>query len=399
MILGWSYGTSFVHLETSVTDESSHASRHPTDVVKRRRWIRYYQKKTVAVVQGDTLGNRNGLETVLENEQDDKVKEEQHIAPPPSSSPLKEEALFVSKEKKGFGFKVPKITSLKVPKRLRGEKDITKEYQNLGTVEMEWLLSVHPKDPKKSAQALAMEAASLEERIATVSSSSIAALSTLSKKQDVHVLKTSVYTSSLQTAIEDYKRLRKKNDALESSMETIVKNVVKLRKETNALDALQNEEQRVLNTEMEASNVMLEEKAKALATARKRYKSDIARLSSNTEKASGLQKREEPDERLALRTLYAQIVEAQNTLKGHSTPKKTKTKSHHRREGRSLQIIDTEIAALKEEQKRLIKAFANTDVTNRAKMNVRREEIRNQLSALREERSQSSEKIDKNGKN
>jgi hypothetical protein len=40
---GWTYAADFVEIVRLLGDDLSHASRHPTDAVRRRRWIRYRQ--------------------------------------------------------------------------------------------------------------------------------------------------------------------------------------------------------------------------------------------------------------------------------------------------------------------------------------------------------------------
>lgn len=63
------------------------------------------------------------------------------------------------KANQGSGFRVP---NMKFPRR--GDKDHTKEYQNLGVTDIAWLVKVEPKDLTKSAEALRAETANLTVR-------------------------------------------------------------------------------------------------------------------------------------------------------------------------------------------------------------------------------------------
>ena len=81
-------------------------------------------------------------------------------APPPATVPEDDPFSKTQKSNQGSGFRVP---NMKFP--LRGEKDHTKDYQNLGVSDIEWLVKMEPKDSTKSAEALRAETANLTVRL------------------------------------------------------------------------------------------------------------------------------------------------------------------------------------------------------------------------------------------
>lgn len=177
---------------------------------------------------------------------------------------------------------------------------------------------------------------------------------------------------------------------------------------------LANEEQRALNAEMSAANQALEEKAKALATARMRYKRDNKSLAASLDsakkrleqhKAKANEDAQDPiakdlkmemekvrqlhakleavrQHRLAVeeesKALFNQVVEKKADLKFKSK-KKMET---------ALKDVDEKIQSLKKEQADLSKSLAQKPEGDELrKLNARRNDIRSELGALKERRT------------
>lgn len=166
----------------------------------------------------------------------------------------------------------------------------------------------------------------------------------------------------------------------------------------------------MLNDEMEAANQAMEDKAKALATARLRYKQDMKTLQERYQEATVLRDQialdvSENPLRAELKICLDKLSKAQSKLNAvrhhrHALDEERREMFNqiveHRADNelnssnklnQSLKSVDKQIAKLKEEQKKLIKTYTqNTDPAYRTKIDERRNEIRNQLSALRERR-------------
>ncbi|RHZ16387.1 hypothetical protein DYB37_008453 [Aphanomyces astaci] len=167
---------------------------------------------------------------------------------------------------------------------------------------------------------------------------------------------------------------------------------------------------------MQAANQALEEKAKALATARIRYKRDNKSLTAaiqaaklrleQQEQAAAAGTAQDPaakeleemvdkltklhakvdavkQHRLAIeeerKEMFNQVVEKKSDLRLQSKLKVVET---------SLADVDSKLSSLKSEQENVIKSFATKPVRGKVleQLNKRRNEIRNEMSALKERR-------------
>ena len=124
-------------------DDSSHASKHPNDTVRRRRWVRYRQ------LESESLGIDEEPPSLDDYDHHHDVTEEKTEAEDPFS---------ITQKSNTTGFRVP---TMKFP--LRGEKDHTKDYQNLGTSDINWIVKPDSGDSAtKSVEAIEAETADLE---------------------------------------------------------------------------------------------------------------------------------------------------------------------------------------------------------------------------------------------
>ncbi|KAG6622177.1 uncharacterized protein IUM83_09872 [Phytophthora cinnamomi] len=179
-------------------------------------------------------------------------------------------------------------------------------------------------------------------------------------------------------------------------------------------DMLANEEQRALNAETAAQNQALEEKAKALATARMRYKRDNKQLAAAVEdakkrleqhKAQANMDSQDPvardlkNEMDRVRQLHAKleavrqhrlvVEEESKALFNQVVEKKAdlKFKSKQKMET-ALSDVDAKIKKLKEEQASVSKSLAQKPEGDALrKINARRNDIRSELGALKERRT------------
>lgn len=380
---GWTYGRSFKEMDTLLKEELSHASKHPSDVVRRRRWIRFRKKKNgkEEVVKERKLSNVDRL-----NEEDDPFSKSGKTTSTP-------------------GFRVPKFA-------LRGEKDHTKEYQNLGNEKMEWLVKQRGSSNGPSKEALQLEMNVLEKRMLAAKKSAKMLEKKFGVKHEQYKERANAYEVELQNVVDKYKKLRASHRKIVDSIQELRLQVDKLKQETSVLDGEQNQELRNINDQVEASNSALEEKQKALTTASIRYDTDIAALREKAANMKHVRSVQETHKKnnphmASLQNLFQQLVSTQTKLANCKNHRRTldeerremfnqlvEHKANHKLQSNSAleqkyNKVEQDILDLKQQQKLLIKDYTqNSDIAYRRQIDLKREIIRKQLAQLREHRMQ-----------
>lgn len=414
---GWTYATDFPEAVKLLNDELSHASRHPTDMVRRRRWIRYSQDQdmerppsspSMSVDSGRSTSGKTAMSSSWGNES---ALEKSGSVPDGSlfgDLNDDDDPFHRTAQKAQTGFRV----NMKFAHR--GGKDNTKDYQSINLTDVTWLVKESDAAVAPTDEMMREKTANLEERIKEATSTSVKLERELRSEHEAKAKEISSQQKKLEGLIAQYKRVQRENETLQISVAAHRKTVETLRKEATEKDIMLNEEQRALNAEMAAANQTLEEKAKALATARMRYKRDNQALAASVEeakkrleqqKAKAESDSQDPlskelkaemekvrklhakleavrQHRLALeeesKALYNQVVEKKADLKF-----KSKKKLEN-----ALKDVDTKIQALKEEQGALIKQLAQKpDGEELRKLNTRRNDIGRELGALKERRT------------
>ncbi|GLE06151.1 hypothetical protein PINS_up015362 [Pythium insidiosum] len=311
-------------------------------------------------------------------------------------------------QKAQTGFRV----NMKFPHR--GGKDNTKDYQSLNLTDVMWLVNAADTVTAPTDEMMREKTANLEERIKEATSRSVEIEKELRAQHDKKAMEIAQQQKKLESLIAEYRKVQRENETLQLSVASHRATVEALRKEATDKDMMLNEEQRALNAEMAAANQALEEKAKALATARMRYKRDNKSLAQSLEdakkrleqqKAKAEMDAKDPlstelkaemekvrqihakleavrQHRLALeeesKALFNQVVEKKADLKFQS---KKKLES-------ALKDVDEKIQHLKDEQAALTKKLAQgPDGDELRQLNARRNDIRSELGALKERRT------------
>ncbi|RLO04731.1 hypothetical protein DYB28_000114, partial [Aphanomyces astaci] len=291
----------------------------------------------------------------------------------------------------------------------RAGKDFTKDYNNIGDLNsLSWLVNASETSAAPTDEAIREKTANLEERIKEASEKSAAQEQALRLKHQKKAKEVALQQRKLALLIDQYRKVKAEHDVLQTNAVELTRVVEKLRKEAN-------DDQRAINAEMQAANQALEEKAKALATARIRYKRDNKSLTAaiqaaklrleQQEQAAAAGAAQDPaakeleemvdkltklhakvdavkQHRLAIeeerKEMFNQVVEKKSDLRLQSKLKVVET---------SLADVDSKLSSLKSEQENVIKSFATKPEGKvLEQLNKRRNEIRNEMSALKERR-------------
>ncbi|RHY83387.1 hypothetical protein DYB35_006088 [Aphanomyces astaci] len=381
---GWTYGADWTDVLKLSRDELSHATKHPNDCVRRRRHIRYWKRRDDNSAEGGDAANdawSGDADTTLMDEDND--------------DPFSRTA---QKKQSGFRFAA------------RAGKDFTKDYNNIGDLNsLSWLVNASETSAAPTDEAIREKTANLEERIKEASEKSAAQEQALRLKHQKKAKEVALQQRKLALLIDQYRKVKAEHDVLQTNAVELTRVVEKLRKEAN-------DDQRAINAEMQAANQALEEKAKALATARIRYKRDNKSLTAaiqaaklrleQQEQAAAAGTAQDPaakeleemvdkltklhakvdavkQHRLAIeeerKEMFNQVVEKKSDLRLQSKLKVVET---------SLADVDSKLSSLKSEQENVIKSFATKPVRGKVleQLNKRRNEIRNEMSALKERR-------------
>ncbi|UIZ24009.1 hypothetical protein KXD40_008206 [Peronospora effusa] len=396
---GWTYAADFVEIVRLLGDDLSHASRHPTDAVRRRRWIRYCQPVDSNAPQSptDSGGTKSLASSASSNNWAD--------ATPGHGNDYmlddNEDPFMRTAQKTQTGFRV------NVNFAQRGKKDNTRDYQSISLTDVMWLVNAHDVANAPTEELMREKTANLEEQIREATLRSRSMEKDLRAQHDKQTRELTVQQKKVDALVAQYKKIRSENETLQAVVSEHRVKVEALRKEAN-------EEQRALNAETAAQNQALEEKAKALATARMRYKRDNKQLAAAVEdakkrleqhKAQANMDSQDPvakdlkTEMDKVRQLHAKleavrqhrlvVEEESKALFNQVVEKKAdlKFKSKMKMET-ALSEVDAKIKTLKEEQASLSKSLAlKPEGDALRKINARRNDIRSELGALKERRT------------
>ncbi|KAE8887402.1 hypothetical protein PF005_g3451 [Phytophthora fragariae] len=404
---GWTYAADFVEIVRLLGDDLSHASRHPTDAVRRRRWIRYRQLVDENTPQSptDSVGGNKSLASsaTSNNWADSSNGQRNDFVLDDNDDPFMRTA-----QKTQTGFRV------NVGFAHRGKKDNTKDYQSISLTDVMWLVNAHDVTNAPTDELMREKTANLEEQIKEATLRSKTLEKDLRAQHDKQTRELTLQQKKFDALVAQYIKIQAENETLQVSVSKHRVTVEALRKEATEKDMLANEEQRALNAETAAQNQALEEKAKALATARMRYKRDNKQLAAAVEdakkrleqhKAQANVDSQDPvardlkNEMDRVRQLHAKleavrqhrlvVEEESKALFNQVVEKKAdlKFKSKQKMET-ALSDVDAKIKKLKEEQASVSKSLAQKPEGDALrKINARRNDIRSELGALKERRT------------
>ncbi|OWZ16987.1 hypothetical protein PHMEG_0009144 [Phytophthora megakarya] len=274
---GWTYAADFVEIVRLLGDDLSHASRHPTDAVRRRRWIRYRQPVDDHAPQSptDSSGNKSLNSSSTSNNWTDATNGQGNDYMLDDN----DDPFMRTAQKTQTGFRV------NVNFAHRGKKDNTKDYQSISLTDVMWLVNAHDVTNAPSEELMREKTANLEEQIKEATMRSKTLEKDLRSQHDKQTRELAMQRKKFDALVTQYKKIQAENETVQISVSDHRVKVEALRKEATEKDMLANEEQRALNAETAAQNQALEEKAKALATARMRYKRDNKQLAAAVEDA------------------------------------------------------------------------------------------------------------------
>lgn len=156
---GWTYAAEFKELIKLLDDDASHASRHPTDAVRRRRWMRFRQpcqdlmSSTGAPIESPQADGTPSSTTSWLNESssiDSNLQSIQFLNAD-DDDPFSRTA---QKQQTGFRMNI-KFTH-------RGGKDTTKDYQSISLSDINWLVNERDNTKAPTDEILREKTANLE---------------------------------------------------------------------------------------------------------------------------------------------------------------------------------------------------------------------------------------------
>ncbi|GMF21607.1 unnamed protein product [Phytophthora lilii] len=381
---GWTYAADFVEIVRLLGDDLSHASRHPTDAVRRRRWIRYRQPVDENAPQSptDSVGENKSLaSSATSNNWADSTNGNDYVLDD------NDDPFMRTAQKTQTGFRV------NVNFTHRGKKDNTKDYQSISLTDVMWLVNAHDVTNAPTEELMREKTANLEEQIKEATLHSKNLEKELRAQHDKQIRELTLQQKKFDALVAQYKKIQAENETLQASVSEHRVAVEALRKEAN-------EEQRALNAETAAQNQALEEKAKALATARMRYKRDNKQLAAAVEdakkrleqhKAQANVDSQDPvakdlkTEMDKVRQLHAKL----EAVRQHRLVVEEESKAlFNQVMETALSEVDAKIKKLKEEQAAVSKSLAQKPEGDALrKINARRNDIRSELGALKERRT------------
>ncbi|KAF4041022.1 hypothetical protein GN244_ATG06747 [Phytophthora infestans] len=278
-----------------------------------------------------------------------------------------------------------------------------------------WLVNAHDVTNAPTEELMREKTANLEEQIKEATMRSKSLEKDLRAQHDKQTRELTLQQKKFDALVAQYRKIQAENETLQSSVSGHRVTVEALRKEATEKDMLANEEQRALNAATAAQNQALEEKAKALATARMRYKRDNnkqlaaavedAKKRLEQHKAQANMDSQDPvakdlkTEMDKVRQLHAKleavrqhrlvVEEESKALFNQVVEKKAdlKFKSKKKMET-ALSEVDAKIKTLKEEQASVSKSLGQKPEGDALrKINARRNDIRSELGALKERRT------------
>lgn len=226
-LAGWTYAIDFTDIVRLLNEDLSHATRHPTDAVRRRRWIRYRQpiddastqpmSPTESVDQKQSLGSSSASNTW--------AAESGHGNDYVNPALDDDDPFYRTAQKTQSGFRV------NVNFAHRGKKDNTKDYQSINLSDVMWLVNAHDVTNAPTDELMREKTANLEEQIkdATVRSKTLE--KELRSQHDKQAKDLSTQKKKYEALMAQYKKIKQENETLQTSVDQHRSTVDALRKE------------------------------------------------------------------------------------------------------------------------------------------------------------------------
>lgn len=139
-----------------LNDDLSHASRHPTDIVRRRRWVRYHQPMDEAAPPPSPTESNDAKNSLNSSSASNTWGADGGDAGYPDDE--NDDPFQRTAQKQQTGFRV----NMKFPHR--GAKDNTKDYQNINLTDVTWLVNAHDVTNAPTEEIMREKTANLEVR-------------------------------------------------------------------------------------------------------------------------------------------------------------------------------------------------------------------------------------------
>lgn len=218
---GWTYATDFVESVRLLRDDLSHASRHPTDAVRRRRWIRYRQS-----VDDSPSSPRDASDPTTWAESSHGPLSESYSGT--GNGYVDENAddpFHRTAQKTQSGFRV----NMKFPHR--GTKDNTKDYQSINLTDVMWLVNAHDVPTAPTDELMREKTANLEEQIKDATTRSVSLERDLRAQHDKKSRELQAQQKKFESLVAQYRKIQKENETLQLSVTAHRATVEALRKD------------------------------------------------------------------------------------------------------------------------------------------------------------------------
>lgn len=159
---GWTYAADFKEINKLLEDDLSHASCHPSDSVRRRRWIRYYQPCQDLLSSTAPFGSPDSSRTALSSSNswlNEPSAIEGSLQSTRFSTTDDDDPFSRTAQKQQSGFR------MNIKFAHRGGKDTTKDYQSISLPDITWLVTERDKIKGPTDDILREKTADLEVRL------------------------------------------------------------------------------------------------------------------------------------------------------------------------------------------------------------------------------------------
>lgn len=224
---GWTYAADFVEIVRLLRDDLSHASRHPTDAVRRRRWIRYRQSPDDVPSspresnEAKSLGSSSTSNNWGESSNGGTLSESSGYGYLDEN----DDPFHRTAQKQQSGFRV----NMKFPHR--GNKDNTKDYQSINLTDVMWLVNAHDVQNAPTDELMREKTANLEEQIKEATTRSVTLEKDLRAQHDKKSKELVAQQKKFEALVAQYKKIQKENETLQLSVAAHRSTVEALRKE------------------------------------------------------------------------------------------------------------------------------------------------------------------------
>lgn len=229
---GWTYAADFVEMVRLLRDDLSHASRHPTDAVRRRRWIRFRQSPDDAPPSSPRESNEQANKSLGSSSTSNTWGELSNGGGGPLSESSgygyldeNDDPFHRTAQKQQSGFRV----NMKFPHR--GNKDNTKDYQSINLTDVMWLVNAHDVQNAPTDELMREKTANLEEQIKEATTRSVTLERDLRTQHDKKSKELVAQQKKFEALVAQYKKITKENETLQLSVAAHRGTVEALRKE------------------------------------------------------------------------------------------------------------------------------------------------------------------------